>query len=147
MGFGRKGLKSGRKGWLRLIEAIIAVSLLVGYLSFLEILAYRPQDPYLDASFKKAIAQDILFILDNTEKGNTTILRDCVLTGNYSDLENKTAEIMPRVYSFSYQINSGNPTRSLPTGKETIAGDYLVFDIENLEPKSYNVRLFVWYKG
>jgi hypothetical protein len=111
---------SGRRAWLRMLEVVLAGSMLLGYLSYIEHTFQRPATASLETIADEKLAQ-----------------------GNYTCIEGYTRELLPRNYLFSYTIGSYK-TREIPQGGKVTSAEYLIYDQNNTKPISYRIRLSVW---
>ena len=91
------------RGWLRVLEAVLAVAFLYGYLSLVVGAATFSDDPAEDRAQLSLVAENTLYILN--EKG--------VLGSDAGVLEKETEGIIPG-YGFAFNAEGGGalPSRS-----------------------------------
>lgn len=134
---------SGRKAWLRMLEVVLAGSMLLGYLSYIEHTFQRPATLSLESLVDEKLAQDIMVSMDLMNESNTTYMRRCLAQGNYTCIEDYTRAALPGNYLFSYTIGS-HKTREIPEGGKVTSAEYFIYDQNNTKPISYRLRLSVW---
>ncbi len=130
-----------------MFEVVLAISMMVGYLSYIEHTFQRPARVSLETISDEKLAQDVLLALDLAREGNTTFIRHCLAQGNYSGIEERTRQILPRNYLFSYSISDQAGSRPLPKKGKTSSVAYLIYDQNDTQPISYVVRLSIWSAG
>jgi hypothetical protein len=126
-----------------MLEVVLAGSMLLGYLSYIEHTFQRPATASLETIADEKLAQDIMVSMDLRNESNTTYMRRCLAQGNYTCIEGYTRELLPRNYLFSYTIGSYK-TREIPQGGKVTSAEYLIYDQNNTKPISYRIRLSVW---
>jgi len=134
---------SGRRAWLRMLEVVLAGSMLLGYLSYIEHTFQRPAAISLESIADEKLAQDIMVSMDLMAEGNTTYMRRCLAQGNYTCIEDYTRGALPGNYLFSYTIGA-HKTREIPEGGKVTSAEYLIYDQNNTQAVSYRLRLSVW---
>jgi len=133
----------GKKGFLRILEAFIAIILIAGVLVFLY--TSQVQKPSQEAYVKQL--QGI--ILD--EITNDNVLRGYVLAGNKQKLNNFITDFMPPELDFDLAICDLNaacdnsPTKEVDKGKVVYVAERSVSStLTDFNPKI--IRLFIWEK-
>ncbi len=126
-----------------MFEVVLAVSMIAGYLSYIEHTFQRPVRASLDVIADEKMVQDILVSMDLMPSGNTTLMRRCLSEGNYTCIENYTRGVLPGNYLFSYTID-GYSTRAIPQGGKTTSAEYFIYDQNNTSAIAYRMRLSSW---
>ena len=137
---------SGKKAWMRMFEVVLAIAMMAGYLAHMEHTFTEPASSLSGNIETAKIAQDILVTLDLLQEENTTFLRNCLATANYTRIEEKTREILSRNYLFSYSIGD-HTTRQMPRESKNAAASYFIYDRNDTKPICYQVRLSIWSVG
>lgn len=131
-----------RKGWLRILEVVIAAMLFFGFVSLLQgITGVRP-DIYEQTAELGLQAEQALLTLDSIPDGGSTFLRQRLKHKEYSSLNSKTREILPEGFRFSYDVGSNHA--SLPSDATTASRTYLV-NLGNGNTEA--VCLYIWRRG
>lgn len=131
-----KMLKSDKKGWLRIVEAVIAVLIIISVLIFMLIRAPRPEGG-------DSIHEMQRHILNQVSANET--LRAEILDNNKANTDRFVKDIKPVYWNFTTRICNVSDICGMPfyVDKEVYADEILITStLTRYSPKK--LKLFVW---
>ena len=126
------------KGWIRILEAFIAVALIAGVLIF--VMSRNIQSNKDDEIYR---LQRIIL----EEAANDIEIRDAVLNNREEEVNASIGEKVPEEFEFYVRICEVEDVCGLPFYKEEKYADEIIITstLEQYSPKK--LRLFLWQRG
>lgn len=127
-----------RRGWIRIVEAVIAIMILAGFLSFVLISQNKKVDfseyaSNIESSIIREVSKD-----DN--------MRSYILEENLTGVNSYIKSIIPATFNFSSRIcNIGDACGCLdcPLNKDVYADSaFIASSLSQYKPKQF--KLFIW---
>lgn len=141
------GFKKNKKAWVRIVEAVIAIMIILGFILFLRA---REEKPPLSEQMYQ-ISHQVLSEAIANQSVRSAILQENRLQENRLTVDNF---LNPRIqqYNFDYNFSICNitesclPPASVPSDKEIFANNIIVSSDPALEYKPKKLALFMWIK-
>jgi hypothetical protein len=132
--------KWDKKGWLKVLEAVIAISLLIGVLLYI----MATSTPKKDISGVANEREE--YILDSISKNNT--LRSDIINGINQSVNNTIKQMLPSNWNFMFGICDldaiCNPL-GVPNDRDVYANEIVITSNNTVyNPKKF--RLFIWLR-
>jgi len=123
-----------KKGWIRILEAFLAVALISSVLVFLYVRTITPrgEDVY---NLQKTILDEI---------AASPILRNATLNSDNNTIMNFVKERIPSGFEFTIRICEPEDICSLPEYKEEVYATERIISSTLLEYSPKKVKIFMW---
>lgn len=120
------------KGWLRILEAVIASVALLAFL-FVFFQVPKSYDHGKNAELT-LVAEQTILVLDR----DNNFLRKAVQNGEFESIRERTREMLPSGYMFAYKV--GGYEEEIPPGVSTVNVNYVLSFGDEFEI----VRFYIW---
>ena len=135
-----------KKGYLRTLEALIAIAILLIFITTALVINKPETKPSVPDDIK--LIQDTIFNKIQTDN----LLRECLTAGSFNCINDSVNETVIDTLDFMIEICTGDPTGclltiTLPEDKTIYADSIFIQETNSNDPNEYaSLRLFLWRK-